>query len=156
MNAKTEINPNVDIDSILDQTLDDLADFPEWRPYIPGAHKVTMSFETAKTEDSPPVPVLKIKLVLIETLEPANAMDTPMEKGAEVVIQLRLNNEFGQGDMKKILGRFKEHLGLPDGTKNGEIIKAAQGMECIVLTTQRAGNKDKTQKFTQIQEVDFA
>lgn len=150
----TEINKTLDIDAILDQTLDDLADLPEWKPYPAGAHKVIMSFE--KTTSEKKVPQIKVKMVALETLELASpAADTPLEKGAEVICILGMDNEFGQGLFKKIMGAFKVHLGMPDGVKNSEIMAAAQNMECIVITTVRE-NKEKTQKYTQIQEVDFA
>ena len=141
------------VDDILDQTLDDLADLPEWKPYPAGIHKVTMTFESGKSASGDPQ--IKAKLVAIETIELANdKADTLLEKGAETQVLYTLNNEFGQGAFKKLLAIFKEHLGMPDGVKNGAIMKAAQGMECIVITTIQE-NKQKTQKFTKIQEVAF-
>ena len=49
MNANTQVS----IDSILDSTLDDLADMPEFKPFPAGAHKCTFDFE-AKTINGKP------------------------------------------------------------------------------------------------------
>jgi len=149
MNTETK---EVSIDDILDQTLDDLADLPEWKPFPAGAHKVVFTAETGKSSNGKPQ--VKVKLVAVETVELANKGDEMLEKGAEVQVLYTLDNEYGQGSFKKLMAAFKEHLQLPDGVKNGEILKASQGMEIVVITTVRE-NKDKTQKFTQIQEVAF-
>lgn len=151
--SDTELKKPASIDEILDGTLDDLADIPEWKPFPAGGHKCIISFETGKSQKD--VPQVKVKLVAVETVELANpASDTPLEKGAEAVIAYTFDNEYGQGGFKKLMAIFKEHLGLPDGTKNGEIMKASQNMECIAITTV-GQNKDKTQKFTRIEDIAF-
>ena len=41
MNTQTEFN----LDSLLDGTLDDLADLPEFRPFVPGTYRVNFNFK---------------------------------------------------------------------------------------------------------------
>ena len=41
----TEQTLNLDIDNLLDGTLDDLADAPEFKPFPLGAHKIVMKWE---------------------------------------------------------------------------------------------------------------
>ena len=144
--AKQEVN----VDEILDGTLDDLADIPEWKPYPAGGHRVVMTFERVAGK-----PQIRVKMKAIETVELANATDTPLQPGAEGSIICQLDNEFGQGTFKMIMGAFKTHLGMPDSAKNSEIMQQAQGMECVVITTIRENSKDKSQKFIKIEAVDF-
>lgn len=138
---------------LLDATLDDLSDLPEWKPFPAGTHRCVFKFETKKNDKK--VTTTYITLKAMETVELANATeDTPLEAGSEVTVQYQLGNEIGQGKLKALLGSFASHLKLPKEAKLSQVIEAAQGMEALV-STRIQYSKDKTQRYTDIVEVGF-
>jgi hypothetical protein len=143
----TEFN----IESLLEGTLDELADAPTFEPFHVGAHVVTVHFEG---QDGKLVvnkhPAVKIKMKLIRTEELANPQDdTPQKPGSEAEVLYMLDNDMGQGSLKKIAAVFQEKF----GTRTlRETLDAAKGTECLVMTSVRT-NKEKTQKYTDIKEI---
>lgn len=137
----------MNIDSLLDGTLDDLADLPEFRPYPAGTHRVNIKFEQKVVNKHPG---FEMKMKAIETIElPAGSSEEPLAAGAETSILFLLDNEIGQGQFKKVLMSLANHYGAKS---NRELISDAQGAECLVVTKQRQ-NKDKTQTYTDIVEL---
>jgi hypothetical protein len=135
-----------DLDNLLDASLDDLADLPEFGTYPGGTHKVAIDWESKKVNDHPS---LELKFKLVETLELANPTDEPLAVGAEGSVLFMLDNEFGQGKLKNVL----KPLGAATGAnKMSEIVAASKGME-VVLVTKVRQNKDKTQSYTDIVKV---
>jgi len=139
------MSDNVDINALLDSSLDDLADLPEFKPFPAGAHKVLVTFET-KTVAAHPCVEMTMKAV--ETLELANpAEDQPLVAGAETNVLFMLDNEIGQGKLKEALKPLAEATGM---NKTSDILNAANGMEVTVVTKVRTNSKDTTQKYTDI------
>lgn len=133
------------MDDILDGTLDDLADVPEFKPYPNGAHKVSIHFERKEVNKHPCV---EVKLKAQETLELTDPeKDVPLEKGAEGSVLYMLDNEIGQGKFKELMKPFAEQYGA--GKKLTELMKEANGADVAVVTTKRA-NKDKTKLYMDI------
>lgn len=145
---------NFDVDALLDGTLDDLADMPEFKPFPVGTHAVTLKIidKTAAKDRVNGHPGFEIKMVAVETLELANSDDTPLVAGAETSVLYLLDNEMGQGSFKKILASAAEHFGAKS---NRELIADLQGATVAVVTKQRQ-NKDKTQTYTDIVELKVA
>ena len=145
-------NQTVDLAGILDNTLDALADAPTFEPYHPGGHKVVIEFEGHGNK--PLVinkhPAIKLKMKLVETLELNDPSLTPQVAGSEGEVLYMLDNEMGQGTLKRILKSLGEHLGA-DKT-NRQIMEEAKGLECVVITAHRQ-NKDKTQTYTDVKEI---
>jgi hypothetical protein len=140
-------NENFNIDSILDGTLDDLADLPEFRPYPAGTHRVNIKFEQKVVNKHPG---FELKMKAVETVElPAGSTEEPLAAGAETAVLFLLDNEIGQGAFKKVLSSLANHYGAKS---NRELIAEAQGAECLVVTKQRQ-NKDKNQTYTDIVEL---
>lgn len=135
-----------DINSLLDAQLDDLADLPEFGVYPAGMHRVSISFETKKVNEKSCV---EAKMKLLETVEQANPADAPASVGQEGSVLYMLDNEFGQGNLKKVLTPIAQSLGL---SRLGDVIEQAKGMEVTVLTKIRQ-NKDKTQSYCDIVKV---
>lgn len=132
------------LDSLLDSTLDDLADLPEFKPYPNGAHQVTIAFEKKTVNKHPAV---ELKMTAISTLELSEPTDAPLEKGSESSVLYMLDNEMGQGKFKEIIKILSAHFGA--GKKNAEYIEEAKGLQCTVVTKKRS-NKDKTAEYTDI------
>ena len=140
---------DINLDSILDSSIDDLADLPEFQVYPNGSHKVIVSFESKEVNKHPCV---EMKMKAVETIELANpASDTPLEPGTESSVLFMLDNEFGQGKFKTIMKTFAEATGTQ---KIYEAMEAAQGMEVTVICKVRQ-NKDKTQSYTDVTKVIF-
>jgi hypothetical protein len=133
------------LDALLEGTLDDLKDLPEFKPFPPGVHKVTVTSEQKKVNNKP---CLEVKLKLVEVVELANSSDEPPAPGAEANVLLQLDNDFGQGMLKKILLAVAGKFGAK---KNSELLADLQNLECVVATNVR-DNKEKTAKYLSIVE----
>lgn len=138
-----------DIDALLDGTLDDLADTPEFKPFVPGSYKVMFGLEADKKK---PKSVYYGKMKMVEVLELADPSNSPPVKDDETSTRLDLENEFGQGNMKKILGAMIAKFGK--GPTNREWIDKLmhEQVECTVITDLRP-NKDKTVFYTNLVEI---
>ena len=135
------------IDTLLDGTLNDLADLPEFRPFPVGSHRATIKLESKKINNHPSI---EVKLIAIETLElPAGSQETPLEKGAEGSVLYMLDNEIGQGKFKNLMATVAEKFGAKT---NRELIADLQGCEVAVVTTLRM-NKEKTKSYMDIVEL---
>jgi len=126
-----------DLASLLDGTLDDLADRPEFLPFVQGAHTVKLTLIQDEKKSS----VLYAACTLIETLEQADPNETPMEPGTKFRARMDLSNKFGQGDIKMILAAAATVFNERSVSKLIESLKT-EGMECSVVTENRT-NKDK-------------
>lgn len=145
---------NFDIDAMLDGTLDDLADLPEFKPFPVGTHAVVLTIvdKTAPKDRVNNHPGFEVKMKAVETLELANSDDTPLTAGAETSVLYLLDNPIGQGSFKKLLASAAEHFGAKS---NRELIADLNGATVAVVTRQRQ-NKEKTQTYTDIVEMKVA
>lgn len=138
------------VDSLLDGTLDDLADLPEFKPFPPGGHRVIVSLEQKKIGTHP---AYEVKMKAIETLELSNpSEDQPLVAGAETSVAYMLDNQYGQGSFKKLLAAAAQKFGPKS---NRDLINDLQNAECVVITKVRT-NKEKTQFYTDIVELQVA
>jgi len=150
----TDTSADFDMDALLDGTLDDLADMPEFKPYNPGLHRCAVSITQKKVND---FPVFEVALKNKETVEPAAGED-PVAEGAETSCMYFMKHsnpkvaELGQGKFKMILAAAAVHFGAKS---NRELINDINGSEAIVATGLR-DNKEKTKKFTDIVEMNWA
>lgn len=138
-------NMNTTIDSILDSTLDDLADMPEFKPFPPGAHRCTFDF-VAKTVNNKPA--VELKFTAIETAEssdPNGAVVTPGQT-TNILLLLRNNdgtrNEIAEGQLKMVVSALKETF---PGNNNGEILTAAKGAEVLLVSKIRVNKTNGTE-----------
>lgn len=135
------------MDSLLDGTLDDLADAPEFKPFPAGTHKVTITITQKQIGTHP---AFEVAMKAIETMELADTSNTePLVAGATSSVAFMMDNELGQGNFKKILASLASHYGAKS---NRELIADAQNAE-VVLVTKVRQNKDKTQSYTDIVEL---
>lgn len=138
---------SMDLDSILDSSIDDLADLPEFAIFPAGVHKVIIEFESKEVNKHPCV---ELKMKAVETIELANpAEDQPLEANAEGSVLFMLDNEFGQGKFKSIIKQLAGALGT---SKISDTVEAAKGMEVQVVTKVRQ-NKDKSQSYTDVTKL---
>lgn len=138
-----------EMDALLDGTLDDLADIPEFRNYPIGAHKVKLDWDLAKTidkvykikdqESSGLKKFIEMQMVAIETVElPAGSEDTPLKGGEKAQMLFDLTNEFAQGKFKKIMAALAQHYGAKS---NRELLADSKGAEVVVVISHRVDKK---------------
>lgn len=145
------------MDSLLDGTLDDLADIPEFRNYPIGVHRVKINWNLAKTipgvfkikeqESSGLKTFIEMAMTAIETMElPAGSTEAPLEAGAKAQISFDLTNEYAQGKFKEILKALASHYGAKS---NRELLVDSDGAEVAVVIKHRA-SKDKTKTYVDV------
>lgn len=140
------------LDSLLDTSIEDLAELPEFPVYHAGVHKCVFDYEARKIGDNPS---LVIKLKLVETVELANPdEDAPMEAGLETEMSYNLANEFGQGRARGLADKFLIAQGKETGTLR-EAFEPFKGAELTFLTNVRVDKNDKTKKYCGIKDVFF-
>lgn len=140
------------LDNLLDGTLDDLADLPEFKPFPVGTHRVNLSMvdKTAKDKQVGGHPAYEARMKYIELMEAAEPDAVAPVAGSEDSVLYMLDNEFGQGALKKILAAAAAHFGAkPNRVLLNEDL---QNVEVLVVTKQRQ-NKDKTKSYTDIVEL---
>jgi hypothetical protein len=138
---------NDKLDDLLDGTLDDLADIPEFKPYPDGVHQTQIFFEEKKVNNHPCVEVI---LKFIESIELANPeKDTVPAKGSEASVLYMMDNDLGQGKFKELMRPFAE---ANPGNKLRALMKECSGNEVLVVTSQRP-NKEKTKMYMDITEL---
>lgn len=137
-----------DINSLLDMTLDDIADLPEFKPFPAGVHRVTLRFTQKEINKHP---AMEMTMRALETLELADpTSDTPLVAGTEASMAYHMDNEIGLGKLKKVL---KELASASGETSVGGIIEAAQGVEVIVVTSKRTDKNEATKVYMDVKKV---
>lgn len=137
------------MDALLDGTLDDLADIPEFRNYPVGIHKVTIAWDLNKTipgvfkvkdkEESGLKTFIELSMTALETIElPAGSNEAPLEAGAKAQLLFDLTNEFAQGKFKELLKSLAAHYGAKS---NRELLADSQGAEVAVVIKHRTSKK---------------
>lgn len=87
----------VPIESLMDASIDDLKDLPGFEVPPKGHYKLQVSLEKKVVADHQSV---EAKCTVLETLELAQASDTPVENGTKFGQLFMMDNEWGQGGFK--------------------------------------------------------
>ena len=135
------------MDDLLDATLDDLEDLPEFKPYPAGAHQVLATFSQKEINKSA---AIELSFKLVSTLELADPQDEQPAEGATASTMFLLDNEFGRGNLKKCATPFGEALGL---STIREIIEEVKDVECVILTSIRTDKNDKDKHYLNVKEI---
>jgi len=136
-----------DLDTLLDATLDDLEDLPEFKPFPGGAHRVLASFE-AKTVGIKTAIELSFKL--LETMELTNPQDEPSKPGDTASTLFFLDNEYGVGNFKRCAKPFAEALAF---STNREIVEGVKEVECVIITSIKKDKNDPDKKYLNVKEI---
>ncbi len=134
------------LDSLLDVTLDDLADLPSFTPYAPGVHRVKASFEAKEINDKA---AIELSFVMIENEELVNPEDKAPVAGDTSNTMFMLDNEYGQGNFKKCALPFAEALNLSTMREVSEL----KDIECMIVTGVRAAKNDATTLYLVVKEI---
>jgi len=135
------------LDSLLDRTLDDLADLPEFKPFPAGAHRCRIAFESKVVNKHPSI---EMKITAIETLELSDpTASEPIKADDTTGVLFMLDNEFGEGKLKEVMKVLATHFGT---TGIRDTMIAANDAEVIMVTKIRV-NKDTKVEYTDIVEL---
>lgn len=145
----TEMN-SASIDSLLDSTLDSLADLPEFKIFPAGAYNGTVRLAVKKMGENMGVEVTFTNAEVMELSDPAS--EAPAA-GATTSVGFMLNNEYGQGAFKKVIVSLKEGLGLPEATTNREVMELAADTGVMAVFGVRADKNDATKLYQQLKSV---
>lgn len=141
---------DMNIDDLLDSTLDDLADLPSFKPFAAGAHQCKLTLDKKEIAGHPAV---EATLVMVETAEYADPQDAetdPTKAGDSCNAAYFLDNEIGAGKFKA-LGAI---LGAALDTNHlGTIVEQTTDMDVMVVTGVRVDKNDKDKKYLDIKEV---
>ena len=132
------------LDNLLDQNLDDIADLPEFKPFPAGVHQCVIEFESKEVNEHPAVEMKVTAVSTLELADPTNGV--ALGAGDQTGILFMLDNEFGAGKLKAVMAPLSAHFGTPSIRATME---AAKGAEVILVTKVRT-NKDKTQSYTDV------
>ena len=157
----TNENMNLDIDSLLDGTLDDLADAPEFKPFPIGAHRIVMKWETKQLDDKQQSgkknTLVSLKMKALETVETPAGSDEVCSPGQEENIGFFLVHhsspkamEIGQGAFKEVMKSLAAHYGAKS---NRELMAESEGAEALVTTGHRKDKNDKDKKYTTLEKL---
>jgi hypothetical protein len=125
------------MDQLLDETLDDLADLPSSSPFVPGAHVCTMYITKPDAKKSG---FYAVKFKHTGTAELTDPTANPPKADDEAVLFIHTKkkdgtaNDFGQGQLKMILTPLAEKLQtksisqLIEATKSGIEVAIVSGI----------------------------
>ena len=128
---------NFDIDSLLDGTLDDLADMPSISLFPNGAHKVTLVSKIDPVKAS-----VMFTMTYVEPLELADPTSATPAAGDKNSVFFNLKkkdgtaNEYAQGALKNIVKVLQARFG---GSTTTEVLQESQNAEIAVVTKIRVG-----------------
>ena len=134
--------------ALLDGTLDDVADLPEFVNPNPGTYSVEVKEFGLKEVNKQKLPY--ISLIFKELIEAADDSKEPQTLPIETSQTFFVFdkdggvNEFAQGQWKMFLAPLKEITGAGS---NMEVMTASKGAELIVTTSLREGKNDNAGKF---------
>jgi hypothetical protein len=119
---------NSALDSLLDETLDDLADLPGFKAWPAGTHLFSLSLVAKEINKKPAVEAVMIYQGTKEFAGAPEEKDIPKVGDKTSVLYLLSNNdgsknEINQGLLKNVLSSIREQLQVPSDTKNGELVK---------------------------------
>jgi hypothetical protein len=136
-----------DMNDLLDATLDDLEDLPEFKPFAPGAHRVLATMEEKEINGKQ---AIELSFKMMETLELADPQDEAPKEGDTSNTMFMLDNEYGRGNLKKCGKPFGDALGL---TTLREIVEGVKEVECVIITSVRPDKNDPDKKYLQVKEI---
>lgn len=138
---------NSNVNDLLDATLDDLEDLPEFEVYPAGAHRVSVSTSMKEVGGKSAV---EMRFKYLECLELSNSDDIPPKEKDECSVLFMLDNEFGRGAMKKAL----TPIGAALGTRTiREVIEQCKDVECAIVTSIRKDKNDPDKKYLNLKEL---
>lgn len=149
----------MDIDVLLDSTLDDLEDLPSFRAFSAGVHECKLTLEKKEINGKPTIEATLVMGNTVEYAEPLDAEFDPEEEGA---VDRRnkagdksnslyfLDNAIGQGKFKALAAIIGAAL---DTAHLGTIVEQTTDMDVVAVTGEQTDKNDKSKIYLDIKEV---
>lgn len=136
--------------SILDGTLDDIEDLPQFLAFPSGAYIIHVPDGLVEKQIGTH-PALDMKVICKEIKELSNAEDSALVKvGDQGNIAFMLDNETGRGFAKIVL----KAIGEKTGTKNNrEIIANSKGIDALLVCKKTRDDKKQRDYMNLVQFV---
>lgn len=138
---------DIDVNDLLDATLDDLEDLPEFKPFPAGAHRVSATFESKEINSKA---AIELSFKMIESMELANPQEAAPNAGDTSNTMFMLDNEYGRGNLKKCATPFGVAMGL---SSIRDIVEQVTDVECMIITSIRPDKNDPDKKYLQVKEI---
>lgn len=135
------------MEALLDATLDDIEDLPEFKPLPAGTHIVEVSLSLKEVNKHPSI---EMKIKLVETKELANPNDTPAKPGDETSVLFMVDNEIGLGKLKLTCKPIQEALGT---SSIRELVEQTKNITCAIVSNVRTDSNDKDKHYMNIKEL---
>lgn len=134
--------------SLLDASLDDMMDMPEWKNFPAGAYTVKPSIvqeqkKNTKTNAMETHITVKAKLIAVKELADPNSVAP--EVGSETQVRYTWENEYGQGGLKNLL---KPVAAATQLKKVPELLEAIHTADSLVLVMGLRKGKSEAGKDT--------
>lgn len=149
------MSDNLDF-SLLDGTVDDLADLKAFKPLPIGSYKMQINWELKEINSKPAV---SVKLTVQDVLELKNATEVvnPGDSTTLAFILQKENgerNEMAEGLLKQIVSVLHPVFG---GSSIRETIAASEGASILCTLSHRYADKnDKDKVYNVIKSIDIA
>ena len=137
----------MDVNDILDATLDDLEDLPEYKAYPPGAHRVKLSMEIKEVNDKQ---VVEASFTYIEAVELADQQAEVPAEGSQANILCHLDNEFGRGTLKLLATPVGKALNT---ASTRDTIEQCTDIECLIVTAYKKNKDDPDSPYMKVKEL---
>lgn len=126
---------NVQLDSFLDATLDDVADLPSFKSFPAGAYVVKCTLATKEIAGHP---AIEAKFEHVETKEQAEGEAAEaVNPGDVTTVSYFLDNDFGPGSFKRDFNGLRNAMGF---VSNRDLVEGVKGTECLVVFKQTKPN----------------
>jgi hypothetical protein len=139
-----------DLDNLLDATLDDLEDLPEFKPFAAGAHSVKASFEGKDVGGKSCIELSFVMIEVLELADPATPEKDIPKEGDQSSTLFFLDNEYGRGNLKKCAAPFAEALNL---TSIRDVVEQVKDVECALISTITTDKHDVTKQYLNVKEI---
>lgn len=141
-----QIKSFANLDSLLDASLDDIADLPEFKVFPEGAYRLLLKWEEKEINKQAAV---EFKFKLLEVLELGDAAVEAPAPESETSVAFMLGKEFGLGNLKRVVTPIAQAIGA---TGMRQTLEALQSAEVVgVLKTRQ--NKEKTATYQEIVSI---
>lgn len=146
------------LDSLLDSSLEDLADAPTWQEFPPGVHRcIVEDVEQFKVDGNERKAGIKFKFKGLETVE-AQDPNKVIEPGQVTSVSFFLIHpndmvmKSGQGGFKEVMAATAEQFGA---APNRELMEKIKGAEVLIATDLRK-DKKTDREYLQLKGLSFA
>ena len=153
------MSDNNTLDSILDGTLDDIADLPSFAAWPAGAYRALLvdGFKQKSINDKT---AFELKLKNKEVLEITNAAEAEEAPKVddETSLTFGMDSDIGKGFFKEAIMPFVKHLGLDPKTPGAirAAVESSKGLEVLVVLKRTSKTVDgETKHYPKLVKIEI-